>query len=81
MYGQAGQVKKDPQPLSDKAYRSASIKKLIAYLGDKGYPMSLTVRMLQTPSTSVTEQQLNIIVFLMHVKFSVQPATTQYRPK
>ncbi len=62
MYGQAGQVKKDPRPLSDKAYQTASIKKLIAYLGDKGYPMSLTVRMLQTPSTKVFLHILNFLL-------------------
>eukprot|EP00050_Salpingoeca_kvevrii_P003293 m.220652 g.220652 ORF g.220652 m.220652 type:complete len:606 (+) comp10803_c0_seq1:147-1964(+) len=40
----------DPRPLSDKAYKNASCRKLIEFLASSGYPHSISPKMLTAPS-------------------------------
>eukprot|EP00731_Ephydatia_muelleri_P039084 Em1090g1a len=63
IYGQGGsQVKKDPRPLADKSYQTASIKKLILFLAEHGYSQAVTYKSLQLPSA---KEFTNIFNFLL----------------
>ncbi|KAK3563767.1 hypothetical protein QTP86_034499, partial [Hemibagrus guttatus] len=49
-YGGAEKMK-DPRPLHDKAFVQQCIKQLCEFLGDNGFPATVTVKSLQSPST------------------------------
>ncbi|KAJ3342642.1 kinetochore-associated Ndc80 complex subunit ndc80 [Gonapodya sp. JEL0774] len=44
------QISKDPRPLRDKAWQTASAKQLIQFLMSTGYAQALSVKQLQSPS-------------------------------
>lgn len=75
VYGQSApsQVKKDPRPLSDKAYQSASIKKLISFLSERNYPKMLSPKALHTPSTKEFLHILNFMLELIDESLVVNP--------
>ncbi|XP_051896942.1 kinetochore protein NDC80 homolog isoform X2 [Pristis pectinata] len=53
LYGACGGTEKikDPRPLHDKAFVQQCIRQLCEFLGDNGYPQSISIKSLQSPTS------------------------------
>uniref|UniRef100_UPI00398F19BD kinetochore protein NDC80 homolog isoform X2 n=1 Tax=Pristiophorus japonicus TaxID=55135 RepID=UPI00398F19BD len=55
---------KDPRPLHDKAFVQQCIRQLYEFLGEFGYPLSISVKSLQSPTT---KEFLKIFTFIYNL--------------
>ncbi|GAA6109216.1 kinetochore protein NDC80 homolog isoform X1 [Tachysurus ichikawai] len=73
MFGAYGgpEKMKDPRPLHDKAFVQQCIKQLCEFLGDNGFPATITVKSLQSPSTKEFLKIFEFIYSLLDPTFQM----------
>uniref|UniRef100_A0A4W5MIS7 Kinetochore protein NDC80 n=1 Tax=Hucho hucho TaxID=62062 RepID=A0A4W5MIS7_9TELE len=62
---------KDPRPLHDKAYVQQCIRQLCEFLSEKGFPGSMSVKSLQSPSTKEFLKIFEFIYCLLDPTFQM----------
>uniref|UniRef100_A0A4W4EXV4 Kinetochore protein NDC80 n=2 Tax=Electrophorus electricus TaxID=8005 RepID=A0A4W4EXV4_ELEEL len=73
MFGSYGgpEKMKDPRPLHDKAFVQQCIKQLCEFLGDHGFPGTISVKALQSPSTKEFLKIFEFIYSLLDPTFQM----------
>uniref|UniRef100_A0A8B9JY91 Kinetochore protein NDC80 homolog n=1 Tax=Astyanax mexicanus TaxID=7994 RepID=A0A8B9JY91_ASTMX len=69
-YGGTEKIK-DPRPLHDKTFVQQCIKQLCEFLGDNGFPGTITVKALQSPSTKEFLKIFEFIYSLLDPTFQL----------
>ncbi|XP_062863481.1 kinetochore protein NDC80 homolog isoform X2 [Trichomycterus rosablanca] len=79
MFGSYGgpEKMKDPRPLHDKTFVQQCIKQLCEFLGDHGFPGSITVKSLQSPSTKEFLKIFEFIYSLLDPTFQMPTAKVE----
>lgn len=67
----AGNIPKDPRPISDKGYQLKCIKNLLQFLTDRGYPQNITQKNLQAPTTKEFHRMFEFIYGFINEKYKV----------
>ncbi|XP_066541168.1 kinetochore protein NDC80 homolog [Hoplias malabaricus] len=75
-YGGAEKIK-DPRPLHDKAFVQQCIKQLYEFLGDNGFPGTITIKALQSPSTKEFVKIFEFIYSLLDSTFQMPNAKVE----
>ncbi|XP_043109106.1 kinetochore protein NDC80 homolog [Puntigrus tetrazona] len=79
MFGSYGgpEKMKDPRPLHDKAFVQQCIKQLCEFLVEQGFPGSITVKSLQSPSTKEFLKIYEFIYTLLEPSFQMPTAKVE----
>ncbi|KAF5909582.1 kinetochore protein NDC80, partial [Clarias magur] len=75
-YGSSEKMK-DPRPLHDKSFVQQCIKQLCEFLGDNGFPATITVKSLQSPSTKEFVKIFEFIYSLLDPAFQMPTAKVE----
>ncbi|KAF4084248.1 hypothetical protein AMELA_G00126520 [Ameiurus melas] len=75
-YGGSEKIK-DPRPLHDKTFVQQCIKELCEFLGDNGFPASISVKSLQSPSTKEFLKIFEFIYILLDPTFQMPTAKVE----
>lgn len=75
-YGGSDKIK-DSRPLHDKAYIQQCIKQLCEFLSENGFPGTITVKALQSPSTKEFLKIFEFLMSLIDPTFQIPPVKVE----
>ncbi|XP_053396004.1 kinetochore protein NDC80 homolog [Mercenaria mercenaria] len=74
-------VPKDPRPVSDKSYQLKSIKTVLEFLTERGYPHNITPKILQSPTSKDFFKIYEFIYGFISPKYKISPKPEEEIPR
>lgn len=74
-------VPKDPRPVSDRSYQQKSIKTVLEFLTERGYPHNITLKILQSPTSKDFFKIYEFIYGFISPKYKISPKPEEEIPR